>query len=69
MKEEKIIITINDMGETMIEVAGVKGKACLDLTRKLEQALGIVTKRESKREMTEYPVTIKTSKKQTINRN
>ena len=57
------------MGETMIEVAGVKGKACLDLTRKLEQALGIVTKRESKREMTEYPVTIKTSKKQTINRN
>ena len=56
MREEKIIITIDEEGNPSIDVNGVKGKACLDLTKQLEEALGTVTKRTEKEAMKERPV-------------
>lgn len=51
MAKAEIIIDIAPDGGTTVEVNGVKGKKCLDLTREFEQALGTVTKRVEKKEM------------------
>ena len=40
MELEEIEIIIDKDGHVRIEVRGVKGNACLDLTRDLEAALG-----------------------------
>jgi Protein of unknown function (DUF2997) len=40
MDLEEIEVTIDKDGQVHIEVRGVKGAACLDLTRELEAALG-----------------------------
>ena len=40
MDLQEIEITINKKGQVEIHVRGVKGKACLDLTKSLETALG-----------------------------
>jgi hypothetical protein len=40
MELEEIEIIIDKDGQVQIEVRGVKGAACLDLTRDLEAALG-----------------------------
>jgi hypothetical protein len=40
MEIEEIVITIGKDGKVEISVSGVKGMACLDLTRALEEALG-----------------------------
>ena len=68
MREEKIVIIIDEEGNSSIDVSGVKGKACLDITSKLEEALGVVSKREAKKEMQERPLIVKNSKHQTISR-
>lgn len=39
---EKVIVTIPKHGKVTIEVQGVKGTACKDLTKSLEEALGKV---------------------------
>ena len=57
MKEERIKITIDREGNASLDVSGVKGKKCLNLTKELEEALGVVSKREAKKEMQERPVT------------
>ena len=36
---------INEDGETSIVVHGIKGKSCLNLTKDLENLLGVVTNR------------------------
>ena len=46
----KIVISIDLLGQTEIEVKGAKGKNCTDLTQALEKALGPVEKRELKAE-------------------
>lgn len=38
---QEIIVTIDDAGEVKVEVAGVTGGSCVDLTEKLEAALGV----------------------------
>lgn len=48
--EEKIIITFDEVGNPTIEVQGVKGKKCLELTKPLEDALGVVQSRQKKPE-------------------
>jgi len=58
MKEERIKVNISPEGEVTIDVEGVKGKACLDLTAELEEELGIVTQRTEKKEMHERPAKI-----------
>ena len=41
-----IIVTIDTAGSAQVEVNGMAGKSCEDLTRELEQALGTVTDRK-----------------------
>jgi len=45
-KKEEMEITINKNGEVEIHVQGVDGSSCLELTKDLEEALGIVRGRE-----------------------
>jgi len=66
MREEKLIILIDKEGNPSIEVEGIKGKKCLDLTKELEGILGVVKTRTPKKEMAERPVVITTT--QTIKR-
>jgi hypothetical protein len=40
MELQEIEVFIDEKGEVQIEVRGVKGKRCLDLTEDLEEALG-----------------------------
>lgn len=42
MKRKEIILTFDDNDNVVIEVNGVKGKACRDITRDIEAALGTV---------------------------
>jgi len=37
---QEIEVTIDENGQVQIHVRGIKGDACLDITRPLEQALG-----------------------------
>lgn len=68
MQEERIKVNISNDGEVTLDVEGVKGKQCLDLTKGLEEALGIVTKRDAKREMHERPARVVTTGVQGIRR-
>lgn len=45
-KKEELEITIDKNGEVQIHVQGVDGGSCLELTKELEEALGIVRGRE-----------------------
>lgn len=47
-KKQELEISISAEGEVSINVIGAKGKRCLDLTKDFEEAIGIVTKRETK---------------------
>ena len=40
MEVQEIEVTIDENGQVQIHVTGIKGDACLDITRPLEQALG-----------------------------
>ena len=43
---EEIEIVIDENGDVSFDVRGVKGKGCADLTKKLDDALGKVTRRK-----------------------
>ncbi|OPY23549.1 MAG: hypothetical protein A4E27_01459 [Methanobacterium sp. PtaU1.Bin242] len=45
MEIEEVEITINKTGKVIIEVKGVRGSACEDITHELEEALGEVQER------------------------
>jgi len=47
----EVIVDIDKDGNVKIEVNGVEGKACLDITESLEEALGVVESRTEKPEM------------------
>lgn len=47
---QELEIAISPSGEVKIEVKGVTGGACLDLTRSLENQLGAVEERQMKSE-------------------
>ena len=47
-KKQELEISISAEGEVSINVIGAKGKKCLDLTKDFEEAIGIVTERETK---------------------
>ena len=68
MREEKLIILIDKEGNPSIEVKGVKGKKCLDLTKELEGILGVVKTRTPKKEIAERPVVITNTTTQTVKR-
>lgn len=52
----EIDISITPTGEVKLQVRGVAGEACLELTRKLEEELGIVVEREKTSEFYEATV-------------
>jgi hypothetical protein len=43
--KQEIEFTINPDGSVSIEVKGAKGKSCTELTREIEEALGIIKNR------------------------
>ncbi|MBO5754176.1 MAG: DUF2997 domain-containing protein [Proteobacteria bacterium] len=43
--KQEIEFTINPDGSVGIEVKGAKGKSCTELTREIEEALGIIKNR------------------------
>jgi hypothetical protein len=47
-KKQELDIQIASDGTVTINVQGAKGSSCLDLTKDLEEALGLVTDREKK---------------------
>ncbi len=47
-RKDELEISINSEGDVSINVIGAKGKKCLDLTKDLEELLGVVTQRETK---------------------
>ncbi len=56
-KKDELEISINAEGDVSINVIGAKGKKCLDLTKDLEEVLGIVTERETKPQFYENDTT------------
>lgn len=47
-EKQELEITISENGEVDINVLGAKGKNCMNITKDLEDALGLVTNREMK---------------------
>ncbi len=50
MEHQNVIIKIDEKGKVYIEVDGVKGKKCLQITKDIEEILGTVEKRVLKPE-------------------
>jgi uncharacterized Fe-S cluster-containing radical SAM superfamily enzyme len=68
MKEERIRIKILEDGSVKLEVIGVKGQRCVDLTKDLEEELGIVTKQVKTKEYHERPARVTTQTVSNIHR-
>lgn len=49
-KKEELEISISNTGEVTINVIGAKGKSCIDMTKELEESLGIIKSFERKTE-------------------
>lgn len=47
-EKQELEISIAEDGSVVINVIGAKGKKCLDLTKELEESLGLVSSRETK---------------------
>lgn len=60
MHGEQIEVVIGLDGTTKLEVKGVQGQKCLDLTKDLEEQLGTVIERHSKPEMYQTVQGVKT---------
>jgi hypothetical protein len=52
-EKQELEIAISDTGEVTINVLGSKGKKCIDMTKELEDSLGVVTNFEKKPEFYE----------------
>ena len=50
---ENLLITIDADGNTKIEVRGIKGKSCKDVTKAIETALGKVTSDKNTQEFSQ----------------
>ena len=44
--KQELEISITPEGEVKIEVKGIKGSSCVDATKEIEEALGVVKDRE-----------------------
>jgi len=54
--KQELEISITPEGEVKIEVKGVKGADCLEVTKDIEEALGVVKNREHTSEYYQQPV-------------
>jgi hypothetical protein len=59
--KHEIEIDIDDNGNVSFRVKGVKGKKCLEITKELEAALGIVVKQEKTAEFYQTDTQVGTS--------
>lgn len=50
MKKQELEIQISSTGEVTVNVIGAKGKGCMDMTRELEESLGLIKSLEKKAE-------------------
>lgn len=66
MKEVRITAKLYKDGTVKIDVGGVQGKQCLELTEQLESALGKITDRTEKPEINERPVIVTTTTSQRV---
>jgi hypothetical protein len=55
-EKKEIEFSIDDDGKISIKVIGVQGKECLELTKEIEQALGLVVDRQKTGEFYQEPV-------------
>ena len=55
-KGHTIKITIDPQGKTKIEVDGIKGSSCEEITKGIENALGTVTSRKQTAEAFDQPL-------------
>jgi hypothetical protein len=60
-KKEELEISISNTGEVTINVIGAKGKSCVDMTKDLEESLGIIKSFEKKTEFYQQDETADTS--------
>ncbi|QQO09011.1 DUF2997 domain-containing protein [Breznakiella homolactica] len=58
-EKQELEIQITHDGTVTINVQGAKGSSCLDLTKDLEESLGVVMDRERKSSFYEQPDTEK----------
>jgi hypothetical protein len=56
-KKQELEISISDTGEVTVNVLGAKGKKCMDMTKELEDSLGVITSFEKKPEFYEQEET------------
>lgn len=64
MEEETINVIIHPDGRVELQVCGVKGDKCLEVTRAVEEALGNKVKREFTSEMYETEIETEAQKEQ-----
>ena len=50
MQKQELEIEISSKGEVTINVIGAKGKSCIDMTKDLEESLGVLKSFEKKSE-------------------
>jgi hypothetical protein len=55
MEMQELEITIDKEGRVQVAVRGVKGEGCMELTRELENAIGVVEERTPAAEYYEQP--------------
>ena len=55
-KKQELEVSIDDDGKISIKVVGVAGPECLELTKALEESLGIVVDRQKTGEFYQEPV-------------
>ena len=55
--KQELEISIGPNGEIQIEVKGVKGSGCTEITKDIEEALGVVVSRENTSEYYQQAVT------------
>lgn len=60
-KKEELEISISHTGEVTINVIGTKGASCIDMTKELEESLGILKSMEKKSEYYQQEDTLNTS--------
>ena len=60
-KKEELEISIPHTGEVTINVIGAKGASCIDMTKELEESLGILKSMEKKSEYYQQEDTLNTS--------
>jgi hypothetical protein len=57
-KREELEIEIDASGETKVHIKGVKGKACMEYTKLLEQVIGKIKKQDLTSEYYEPPADV-----------